>query len=88
MIEIVKDRPFIKAKKRASWKDYPFATLQIGESFYLEPGTFERKKFSVMIHSVGKRLSTAGSQVNGIEPVVVKFSTRSENGGMWVQRVS
>ena len=79
-IEIVKDRPLHTVSSRAKWTDYPLATMSVGDAFFLEQGTFERKKLSVMLNSVGKRL-TKGD-------VVVKFSTRSENGGIWVQRVS
>lgn len=74
-MEIIKNRPIISSATRASWKDYPFATMQVGDSFFLEKGKYERKKFSVMMHSVGKRLNA-------------KFSSKSENGGMWVQRIA
>lgn len=80
MIEIVKDRPLHTVSSRAKWTDYPLASMQVGESFFLEQGTFERKKLSVMLNSVGKRLTKCDA--------VVKFSTRSENGGIWVQRVN
>jgi hypothetical protein len=75
MIEVI-NMPVSPKAKRASWKDYPFATMQVGDGFYLHKGTFERKKFSVMLNSVGKRLS-------------VKFSTSTDkvNGSLFVQRV-
>lgn len=74
-MEIVKDRPIHTSAQRASWKQYPFKDLEVGDSFKLEPGTFERKKFSVMMNSVGKRLGA-------------KFSSKSEDGGLWVQRIA
>ena len=79
-IELVKDRPLHNVSTRSKWTDYPLANMAVGDSFFLVEGEFERKKFSVMLNSVGKRLSKGDC--------VVKFSTRSENGGMWVQRVS
>lgn len=79
-IELVKDRPLHNVSTRVRWTDYPLASMAVGDSFFLVEGEFERKKFSVMLNSVGKRLSKGDC--------VVKFSTRTENGGMWVQRVS
>lgn len=74
MYEIVKNRPVAEANRRVSAKEFPFEKMEVGDSFYIEEGRIERKKFSVMVYSVGKRLGR-------------KFATRGENGGLWVQRV-
>ena len=75
MIEVT-NKPVTQKANRASWKDYPFSTMQLGDEFSLEKGEFERRKFSVMLNSVGKRLN-------------VKFSTSTdkETGSLFVQRV-
>lgn len=75
MYEIVKDRPVSEAKRRVSSKEFPFDKLEVGDSFFIDEGKIERKKFSVMVYSVGKRLGR-------------KFATRGENGGLWVQRTA
>lgn len=81
-MEII-DRPLKKSAIRTSSKDYPFANLEVGQAFFIPAGQVERKKFSVMMNSVGKRLST---------DVTVKFSWQSgeQNGanGAFVQRIS
>jgi len=75
MIEVI-NKPVTQKAKRASWKDYPFSTMQVGDTFSLPKGEFERRKFSVMLNSVGKRLD-------------VKFSTATDKatGDLFVQRV-
>lgn len=85
-MEIITDRPLQKKPGRTSSKDFPFATLAVGEAFFVPEGTVERKKFSVMMNSVGKRLSP-------VHGCVVKFSWQSgENKdgvkGAFVQRIS
>lgn len=74
MYEIVKNRPVSEHNRRISSKEFPFEDMDIGDSFYIKPGEIQRKKFSVMVYSVGKRLGR-------------KFATRGENGGLWVQRI-
>jgi hypothetical protein len=82
-MEII-NRPLVKSPNRTRSKDFPFETLAVGQAFFVPEGTVERKKFSVMMNSVGKRLSTADT--------VVKFSWQSgeQNGvkGAFVQRIS
>ncbi len=77
-------RPLVKSATRTRAKDFPFESLKVGEAFFIPAGTVERKKFSVMMNSVGKRLSTADTEV--------KFSWQSgeQDGGKgaFVQRIS
>lgn len=76
-------RPIKKSPNRTSAKDFPFSSLEVGQAFFIPSGTVERKKFSVMMNSVGKRLSS---------DCMVKFSWQSgeQNGvkGAFVQRIS
>lgn len=82
-MEII-DRPLKKSAVRTSSKDYPFSSLEVGQAFFIHAGQVERKKFSVMMNSVGKRLSNADC--------TVKFSWQSgeQDGvkGAFVQRIS
>ena len=82
-MEIV-DRPIKKSPNRTSSKDFPFESLQVGQAFFIPEGQVERKRFSVMMNSVGKRLSTTD--------YTVKFSWQSgeQDGkkGAFVQRIS
>ena len=77
-------RPITKSPNRTSSKDFPFESLGVGQAFFIPEGTVERKKFSVMMNSVGKRLSTPER--------TVKFSWQSgeDDGvnGAFVQRIS
>ena len=82
-MEII-ERPIKKSAIRTSSKDYPFDKLAVGQAFFIPAGQVERKKFSVMMNSVGKRLSTPEQ--------TVKFSWQSgeDDGvkGAFVQRIS
>ena len=82
-MEII-ERPIKKSAVRTSSKDYPFASLSVGQAFFIPAGQVDRKKFSVMMNSMGKRLSTTDT--------VVKFSWQSgeQDGikGAFVQRIS
>lgn len=90
-MEII-DRPLKKSAVRTSSKDYPFASLAVGQAFFIPAGQVERKKFSVMMNSMGKRLSNPGIPYQGISPTTVKFSWQSgeQEGvkGAFVQRIS
>lgn len=82
-------RPIKKSPTRTSSKDFPFSSLEVGQAFFIPEGTVERKKFSVMMNSVGKRLSYCSANAPA---VVVKYSWQSgeQNGvkGAFVQRIS
>lgn len=82
MINIVKDRPIQGASERMKWTDFPMKDMEVGDSFFLKHAEIDRRKFSVMLNSVSKRLIKQGRGTN------VKFSTRTEGEGFWVQRVS
>ena len=82
MINIVKDRPIQNSTARMRWTDFPMKDMEVGDSFFLKHAEIDRRKFSVMLNSVSKRLIKQGRGDN------VKFSTRTEGEGFWVQRVS
>ena len=82
MIKIVKDRPMHNTTKRMKWTDFPMKDMEVGDSFFLKHAEIDRRRFSVMLNSVSKRLIKQGRGTN------VKFSTRTEGDGFWVQRVS
>ena len=84
-------RPIKKSPNRTSSKDFPFEALEVGQAFFIPEGTVERKKFSVMMNSVGKRLTLLDKE-RGCYTSCVKFSWQSgeQNGvkGAFVQRIS
>jgi hypothetical protein len=53
-MEIVKDRPIISSATRASWKDYPFATMQVGDSFFMEKGKYEQRGYDWIKAEIGE----------------------------------
>lgn len=78
-------RPITKSATRTRAKDFPFESLQVGQAFFIPAGTVERKKFSVMMNYVGKRLSMID-----FEPVKFSWSSGVQDGvdGAFVQRIS
>ena len=81
-------RPIKKSAVRTSSKDYPFASLEVGQAFFIPAGQVERKKFSVMMNSMGKRLTS--DKKLGFECVKFSWQSGEQDGvkGAFVQRIS